>query len=549
METEVNRSNRSRDTFAAAALFVFALALRALGLRLGLPYLHHWDEGWITDSVTSMLVNHDARPLSFQYGAPLMRLTVLAYHLARLFIRIAPTDKIALTWLARAVSALISSTGAVACFLAGRSVAARLDAPSPRLRSLQTMSGVAAGLLYATAAELVSHGRYGVTDASYVALVAWTLAMSCLYGERRTLRWAIASVVFAGLALTFKVTALPTLILPLGTLVLVEPAPAAKEWWTRQRLAVARWALVLGAVPIAGAIFLALNPHVATESGRAFHDISGRIAQTHNGGFPAFLLRKPGLPHLAAAVWALVSVVPSRSLLLSLLASAIAAFGLFVLLRRRDRATAVAVAFAVVAVCSMALPNRTFLVRNYLLVVPVIALGFSAGLTARAARFGDRAWLAAAVPLVLLAGSATADAVRNQLLAKDPRVRALDFVAASPEARAGTATVALAPTVAGSSAIAVSHNHVRPFLERPSVRIVGEVTDCARAAASGATYVIVGSTPPDPARLSPYQEGWPFESCPGFHTVARFPTNPYEHNFAVTGNWNGRVSALVLRRD
>jgi hypothetical protein len=549
METEPERSDRTRDVLAAAALFVFALALRGLGLRLGLPYLHHWDEGWITDSVTSMLVHHDARPLSFQYGAPLMRLTVLAYHLARLFFPIAPTDKIALTWIARGVSVLISSTGAVACFLAGHSVAARLYAPSARLRSIRTMTGVAAGLFYATAAELVSHARYGVTDASYVALVAWTLAMSCLFIEHRTLRWALASVVFAGLALAFKVTALPTLIIPIGALLLVAPTPAAGGWWTRKRLAAARWALVLGGVPIAGAIFLALNPHVATESGRAMGDIMGRIAQTHNGGFPAFLLREPGLPHLAAAVWALISLVPSRSLALSLLASAIAAFGTVALLRRRDRAAAVAVVFAVVSVCSMALPNRTFLVRNYLLVVPVMALGFGAGLTVLAARFENRAWLAAAIPLALLASSAIADAVRNQLLAKDPRTRALDFIAASPEARSGTATVAFAPTVAGKGAVAVFHNHIRPFLDRPGVRVVGDVPDCNRAAASGATYVIVASTPPDPAHLSPYQEGWPFESCPGFHTVARFPTNPYEHNFAVTGTWNGRVSALVLRRD
>jgi 4-amino-4-deoxy-L-arabinose transferase-like glycosyltransferase len=529
------------DILGAGGVALFALLLRALGLRMGLPYYHHWDEVWITQSARSMLEHHDDLPLSFHYGAPLMVLTAAGFRVVSLFQHVSPGDEVLLRWIGRVLSVAISASGAAAIYLATRPMAARIGLARPRWAAL------AAGLFYASAAEMVTHARYDVTDAIIAALCAWSLAGASLYGSGRRLGAAIASVVAAGLAFAFKVPGLIVGLIPIGALVVV---PARSTW--RHRL------VLVGAVPALGLIFLALNHHVLTSWQRAFGDIAGRLQQIREGGVPTFLQRDPGLDHLGAALWAMIATIPSRHVWLSLILSAVSVAGLVHLLHKRDPIAAVGVGFAVVALLNLTLPNRAFLVRNYLVEFPVLAVGFGIGVARLAgwltprlpARFPVLGWQMAAFAMVVAPSAiALGEAIQNQRLSVDARIRALNFVAASVEAHnpEGT-TVAFARTVAGAGAIGTKP-HVRGLLTRPGVRVTGDVSSCAEAAASGATYVITASTrSPDPAKFFPYQEEWPFQDCPGFERVAFFPENPYEHSFVVTPTWDGRANALVLRR-
>src|SRR5260370_38334314 len=58
-----------------------ALTLRVLGLRFGLPYFHHWDEGWVAENTSYILWTPDAQPKTYQYGAPLSLLSALLFRL------------------------------------------------------------------------------------------------------------------------------------------------------------------------------------------------------------------------------------------------------------------------------------------------------------------------------------------------------------------------------------------------------------------------------------------------------------------------------------
>src|SRR5260370_24383579 len=190
-----------------------ALTLRVLGLRFGLPYFHHWDEGWVAENTSYILWTPDAQPKTYQYGAPLSLLSALLFRLVDTLaprLELQSGDQALLRLLGRIVTAVISSSGAFATYLAAQHAA--LGERSGHVR------GAYAALLYATAAELVSHGRYALTDSSLVALVAWSLACAALFLRSGKLLWAIRTTLFAALAVSFKVTALAPLVIPAGAL-------------------------------------------------------------------------------------------------------------------------------------------------------------------------------------------------------------------------------------------------------------------------------------------------------------------------------------------
>src|SRR5450631_1485868 len=163
-------SRRSLRVALLVAIVAFGAVVRVLGLRLGLPFTHHWDEGWIANSVSHMLVTQTPVPESYQYGAPLMMLGVGVYELFTRFVHdVSPTDGVTIRLMVRGVSVAVSSSGIVAVYLAARwsDWDARRSAWAAPL----------AAVMYAGASELVTHARYAVTDACLVGLTAWTLAL------------------------------------------------------------------------------------------------------------------------------------------------------------------------------------------------------------------------------------------------------------------------------------------------------------------------------------------------------------------------------------
>ncbi len=193
-------------------IVALGVALRLLGISFGLPFHHHWDEGWIADSAAGMLRRHDGIPGSYQYGEPLMRLTEVVFGLLRWIHHqggdVTSVDAETTVYLAaRIATAVVSSTGIVAMYFAVRS--SRRDVAGSGAAAL------GAALLYAVASELVLHSRYAVTDACLVALTAWTLAATAVYLTRRTVAWGIVSALAAGVTCAFKVPGIMTTSIPL----------------------------------------------------------------------------------------------------------------------------------------------------------------------------------------------------------------------------------------------------------------------------------------------------------------------------------------------
>jgi 4-amino-4-deoxy-L-arabinose transferase-like glycosyltransferase len=542
-------------TAALPFIVLLGASLRLLGISFGLPYHHHWDEGWVVDSAAGMLRHHDGVPASYQYGAPLMRLTELAFVLIQCTRRaswdVTPLDARTTLFLAgRLATAVVSSTGIVAVYLATRFAQPR-GAPS-------AAPALAAALLYAASSELVLHSRYAVTDACLVAFTAWTLAFASLYLARGRVVWGALAAVAAGVTFAFKVPGIMTITIPLLA-ALILSLRARHQGGPRRG-----HGIVLGmTIPSVIAIFLLLNPHFVDRSHQALHDLVSRYRQTRDGGFSRVYLRGPGLPHLLAALWAIWTQFLSGSVPVSVALSAVWLWGMVQDIRRRNDAMIVAAAFAVLLVLSVALPNRTFLYRNYLVVIPSLCLGFGSGVVALVTLVIDRlagrpGLRAAALSLLGTLGAAAVvglpvvEATGLQRHRADPRVEAIDWVAgqvqgearpAEPPAEVGTTS-----SVFGKTVLEV-YPELRGALERPGLRFTAAIDACPPAS-PGPEYVIDASyrdTSKAPAS-DPWEEQWFFRRCPGYQQVAAFEASPYEVNLRAYPTWNGRVSAIVLRR-
>lgn len=528
-----------RELAWLSAIVALSLLLRFLGLRLGLPYFHHWDEVLVTSSARTMLERGDDLPANYFYGAPVMRLTALAWKVGQWLHLPAPwsapfADEVSLRWVGRPVVATIAASGTVATYLAGRFALRR------------GVDALSAALAYATAAELIWHARYLVTDASVVALTAWTLALSAAYFSRRTVLLGALAVLLAGLTFSFKLTGLATVLLPAGVLALrpargfVREGDAPPVW-----LALANRVLLLACVPVVLLVFLRLNPHVQDQWRLAFEQFEGIARHYRQGHVKPFAEREAGLPHVLSALGFLATQSFSTSVLGSLAWFVPAAIGVGIAVRRGNVPVMLALAHAGGVVLAMAWPNRAYLTRMYLPAMPVLCLGFGLAvglLVERLAAVPRRAALAALT--LVLVGPAVGQSIACQLGSVDPRVHAVSAVAARSGGRA--VSVALSPAMTGGLALG-GHAAIRRWLERPEVRFVRDVATAEAAAESGADFIITASYR-DLAKIWPYEEQWSFREVRGYAIVAEFASNPYEERYDLQPTWDGHVSAVVLER-
>jgi hypothetical protein len=535
-----------------ASIVVLGTALRMAGLSFGLPYHHHWDEWWIVDSVLGMVRRHDTVPGSYQYGQPLMWLTEWIFLLMRRVHHSAGdltfAESQSMIYLAgRLATSIVSSTGTLAVY-----VAARHAAPG---RWSAYWRGLVAALLYATSSELVLHARYAVTDACLAALTAWTLAFASLYIEKRRPAWGAACVAMAGVTCAFKAPGLMTSLIPILSALYMFRRPSQARATRRQH-----GALLPLTIPAVAAIYVLLNPHVVDRTSDALRDLVGRYKQTRDGGFSVVYLRTPGIPHLWSAVTGIVTQFASREIAASLVISAVSAWGLLDGIRRRSVLTMVASAYAVCLVLSVALPNRTFLFRNYLVVVPTMCIGFGNGvvsLTNKLLGAGqERSFVLlrrgcvalAGLGLVAIVGIAVHDAVEAQRLHDDPRVRAMSWVAAH-EGGLSVDDVALTPSVVGKLAPA-GYAGIERIVEPATLTTAGAESKECPPPPYRPKFVIDASyrDARNGPRADPWQEQWYFRQCPGYEVAAEFDASPYEINVGAYPTWPGRVAAIVLRR-
>jgi 4-amino-4-deoxy-L-arabinose transferase-like glycosyltransferase len=466
------------------AVVALALALRLLGLRMGLPFHHHWDEGWILDSTAEMLRKGNDVPRSYQHGAPLMRLAELGYLLTHGWRLPVDLDvqgaQVALFMVGRVAGVLISASGAVAVYWAAWS-----SEPS---RARAPWVALASALAYAAAWELVLHSRYAMTDASLAALAAWSLAFAGAYLRTGNLVWALASIVAAGLATAFKLPSFLTDVVPI--LALLARAPSTR----RGRLA--HELVLLAAIPLVAVLFVALNPHVVDHAGDASRDILGRMRQTHEGGASPIYLRTPGLPHLMSALWAIGGHFLHREMAVSFAFTAVAIAGLVSAVRRRRLIVGIALVHALLVILSDALPNRVFWIRYYLGATPCLALGFGYGVVALWEAARDRlAGPQRSVALAAIAGAVVLGLVVSPLgyaLAAnahdvDPRAAAVAWIARDSGDR--TVRVGVTPDVFGKDG---AYAGLRELVMRPAPRLlVQELTSCP--ADPGPEYVLDAS--------------------------------------------------------
>lgn len=538
---------RSVQAVLLAAILGLGLGVRLLGIRMGLPFHHHWDEGWIVDSAADMLRHGNDVPRSYQHGEPLMRLTELTF-LALRGLR-PPFDlttedaQVTLFLIARVLSAAITSSGVVAIY-----ATARLSEPS---RPRAARVALASALMYGVAWEFVLHSRYGMADACVVGLIAWILASSAAYAATRNLVWAAASIILVGVAGAFKLPGSLTLVMPIATLLAVRP-PSSRGGRLLYRL------LLVAAVPIVLGEYVFFNPHVIDRAGDAARDIVGRMKQTHDGGASAVYLRQPGLPHLASALWAIATHFLHRTVVLSLVMTAVTLKGLVFALKQKRTMVAVALLYAVALVLSVALPNRVLWIRYYIGVIPCMSLGFGYGVVRLvedmrvrfATRPGRRVMATAAIVVatgLALVVAPLGYAMAAEKMQPDTRTQAIDWIAA--HAPAGGATqVALTPNVFGKGAQG-NYPGLNELEARPNLRFAP--SDLEACPASNGPDYIVDASYQDLHKADPsdvYAPLWLFETCPGYERVASFEPDPYEYDAVTQPNWVGRVSAVVLRR-
>jgi hypothetical protein len=532
-----------RTSLVVAPLFAFvvALGIRLLGLRLGLPYVHHWDEWVIVGTAHNMILNGTDEPQRFMYGAPFIRLVALAARAnAHLGLWRHQSADIELRWIARVVSAILSATGASALFYLG----AVVQRPATTARI-----GVYAAIAYAFGWELVAHARYGMTDASVVALTVWSMAAGSWYVARRQLRYGLASILFAGLAFAFKPPGLTAIVIPVAYLVCF-PYSSARHAILFDR------SILAAAVPLTFAIFIFFNPYYVTKWHEALDDLLNVIDIYRTGtGYPPSGWHRPGWPHLTFGLDVIAGHLLSNYASVSYVLSAVALVGLVTALRRGNGIVLIPCAYTLVNLVTATWSTRLSASRTFLFggVALTLCLGYgtdvlSVWLAKSPASRGARSAVSAAcvaVPMLLLVLPTTVNSIRAQLLSRDSRTRAFDWII--KRVRRGAVETVGIPSYVFHGLGSGTGVEVEADARRRPIALAG-VENCADVERSRPKYVMTTSVRPSGDLSDAYP--FAFEDCPGYRRVARFEDNPFECTFhGSCASWDGRVISILLERD
>jgi hypothetical protein len=435
-----------RRLFAAAliAIVVVALAVRWVRTPRGLPYVHHWDEVYITNPPVAMLKTGSFNPTHFYYGT--FYLYVQAAVDALHFLRLQQTEQDKFEEVRSVQQLRFGEDGWIwwvshpSFYLANRRVTVVFGAATALLLALyaRRLMGPAAALLSAAAiavsAAHIEHSSYATTDIPALFLVLLSAVLAGFYVERRRFGVLFASAIVAGLATATKYNALVAILAPATALAL--------SWSRLERRERLRGCLAVAFLPVLA--FFAAMPYALFDLPR-FLDHFGFDLWAYRNGSDAESLITPGWPNLwrqlksaaAANPWPVVLAAP---------------FGLLALLRRRAFLPLAAAGLLIVYLQSN---QRLNYHRNFLVLHVLAALGFGAAMAwlwpffsaALARRLGVRprraAWSASALlalPLLAFAwrqwtaGRALGAEVETRVLAARQLERQALRAAGSPSA-------------------------------------------------------------------------------------------------------------------
>jgi len=381
-----------------ALILASGLALRLVNADYGLPFVWSLDEGTHFTN-RAVLMFRDGLDTGYYQNPPLF--TELVHVLLRVmygplrFLFHLPAGNVVdeferdptHVWIAaRALIAMLCTAGAAATYWVGR-------------RLWGEREGLVAGALVAFAFLPVAYSRVAVTDAGSLAGVALALFGCVRLAEGGGRRYVLATGAAIGLAMSFKYTS--------GLLLL--PLAIAAGSRLRSDRPLTAMAMVAGAVGVAGAVLMALNPALLLHFSEFRADLRGQAEITAN-------VPKPGQERGGLSIY-----LDSLRWGLGFAASLAAAAGAALLARSDVRRALILASFPVALLVYLTLQSRYF-GRWSLPAYPALAL-LAAFALARAAELMRRpaAGIATLVVLTLavIAQPLAADLRTTSVLGRD----------------------------------------------------------------------------------------------------------------------------------
>jgi hypothetical protein len=419
---------------------------------LGLDFGGHWDEWYCIEGVANGIKDLSLLPREYTYGGMYFNIgfLLLLPHALPLLpgilqaIAANPTRPLEVDRYPAIVSAktqllaLVHEPGFLLDLRAAYLVIAALTAVwvylmLRRLFPSQVLAALAGVGFIASSWEVAYHSRFVAVDAMLMQFAALTFL---LIGEalfrrepRQAAVWLAAAAAAAGFGLGCKLTGV-FMIMPVLTAAFLHP--------DLRRGIRSRAAMVLGLVFVFAFSFFLTTPGSVLDPIRfAAAILYEGDSYSHSPVLP-FLVAGPGNYLWLMAVW-LFAIVPSSAMALALPMSAVTGLGFYTLWRRQRVLVWCIMAYVVPLIGFFLTFTHILLVRNALVLVPLTAVAFGAGVHTlyELARPRTVGWL---VPLgvaaAVLYNIAWLWIAADSIYRSDPASyagRLLDYMAAQPD--------------------------------------------------------------------------------------------------------------------
>ena len=374
---------------AAVGLLVVFLALFLIDGLLGVDFGSHWDEWYHTQGVTGCIQRMSFMPDGLSYGGPYFTLgfpVVVAHQWHNLMailgemrtqpFRVEPTVFPSVAKFKADAIALVNTSEYVVQVRSVFVVVTTLTLLWAFLTSLRCQPrrwgvAVATAAFMAFSWELGYHSRWVAIDAPLTQFCALQLFLFCAAwrapSDGPALRWYAAFAAAAGAVFACKLTGVFA-FLPVPLLPLVRRS----SWSPLRRVTVA----VVGTAIFVLCSF-ALSPEFYLDPLHLLNVFRSGSADYNSTGtsYPFYVSL---WEHIWRLLMWLFLVVPSPYLTIAILMSVVTLVGLGTMLRRETRLTLTWMTF-LVSFIAVFTHNHLFIVRQYLMCTPFLALCFGRG--------------------------------------------------------------------------------------------------------------------------------------------------------------------------
>jgi hypothetical protein len=372
---------RPRDLFLATGWGLLLWICVSLLATWSIDYGRHWDEGLALDCLQRSAVERSLLAHRYYYPSLMHDIALLSVlpEVGRVPVGEASTwtDEYRQGVLLRARSILAWITlfavvivAVFATYLTGTWRAA-----------------IPAGLLLAGSFEYLYHARWLAPDGLLATSAVLSLGLLVVARRRRSLSWLFAGAAVAGIACAAKYPG-GVLLLP----VLLSMRVMVPDGLRRRR--------GLQLVAVFFGVFILLTPGIYLDVDRFFTHVWFEVRH-YAGGHGAYTTPSP-LHHGGQLLWYLLAVFPSPFRWAALLATVPMVWG-GIALWRRDREAFAVVGLTLLMYLGYFSIQKVMIVRNALMVMPVLAVLFAFGLHDFERRWGRRVWIAVVPALLVIA--------------------------------------------------------------------------------------------------------------------------------------------------